>query len=142
MIAHRTLSDGGQRPADVAGWAAEFVGAARTSLDLALYDLNLAGESEALVRGALEGAAARVGAAGGGGGSGGASARRRGRCAGAPLVLSRLRRCALPPHGEGDRERASASADLLAGDHGRAGARDARAGGLGRQDRPGRVRGR
>jgi phosphatidylserine/phosphatidylglycerophosphate/cardiolipin synthase-like enzyme len=59
MIAHRALSDGGQRSVDVAGWVAEFVGAARTSLDLALYDLNLAGESEALVRGALEGAAAR-----------------------------------------------------------------------------------
>lgn len=59
MIAHRELSDGGQRPVDVARSVAEFVGAATTSLDLALYDLNLAGESETLVRGALEGAASR-----------------------------------------------------------------------------------
>jgi phosphatidylserine/phosphatidylglycerophosphate/cardiolipin synthase-like enzyme len=59
MIAHRELSDGGQRPEDVADWVAEFVGAARTSLDLALYDFNVEGGSEAVVRGALEGAAAR-----------------------------------------------------------------------------------
>jgi phosphatidylserine/phosphatidylglycerophosphate/cardiolipin synthase-like enzyme len=59
MIAHRELSDGGQQPIDVARAVAEFVGRAHKSLDLALYDLNLAGESEALVRGALEGASSR-----------------------------------------------------------------------------------
>jgi phosphatidylserine/phosphatidylglycerophosphate/cardiolipin synthase-like enzyme len=59
MIAHRELSDGGQQPVDIARIVADFVGAAKTSLDLALYDLNLSGESETLVRGALADAATR-----------------------------------------------------------------------------------
>ena len=59
MIAHRELSDGGQQPVEVARLVAEFVSAAKTSLDLALYDLNLTGESETIVRGALTDAASR-----------------------------------------------------------------------------------
>ena len=59
MIAARTLSDGGQSSAEVARLVAEFVGRARRSLDIALYDLNLAGESEGIVRGALQQAAGR-----------------------------------------------------------------------------------
>jgi phosphatidylserine/phosphatidylglycerophosphate/cardiolipin synthase-like enzyme len=49
MITCRTLADGGQSTAEVAGEVATFVGATETSLDLALYDLKLGAESEALV---------------------------------------------------------------------------------------------
>ena len=49
MITCRTLTDGGQAAADVARDIAAFVDAAQESLDLALYDLKLAGEAEALV---------------------------------------------------------------------------------------------
>lgn len=59
MIAARTLTDGGQRPADVAREVAAFIGEARESLALALYDLNVSGESESLVVGAIEDAARR-----------------------------------------------------------------------------------
>jgi phosphatidylserine/phosphatidylglycerophosphate/cardiolipin synthase-like enzyme len=48
-----TLSDGGQSAADVAGLVAGFVGDARRSLDLALYDVRLPPAEAALVTGAL-----------------------------------------------------------------------------------------
>lgn len=38
----RFLEEGGQRPLEVAGWLAEFLGGARRSLDLAFYDVRLA----------------------------------------------------------------------------------------------------
>lgn len=59
MITCRTLTDGGQPAADVARGIAGFVDAAETSLDAALYDLKLQGESEALVVQALAAAHAR-----------------------------------------------------------------------------------
>ena len=54
-----TLSDGGQRPLDVAGPLHVFLAAARTSLDVAVYDLNLGPETEVLVVDELEAAARR-----------------------------------------------------------------------------------
>jgi phosphatidylserine/phosphatidylglycerophosphate/cardiolipin synthase-like enzyme len=48
-----TLTDGGQTAFDVASAVAEFVGAARTSLDLALYDVRVETEAGALVLAAL-----------------------------------------------------------------------------------------
>jgi phosphatidylserine/phosphatidylglycerophosphate/cardiolipin synthase-like enzyme len=59
MITCRTLTDGGQAAADVAGDIAAFVDAAQQSLDLALYDLKLAGEAEALVLDAIRRAGER-----------------------------------------------------------------------------------
>jgi phosphatidylserine/phosphatidylglycerophosphate/cardiolipin synthase-like enzyme len=53
MITCRTLADGGQPAADVARKVAAFIDGADRSLDVALYDLNLSGEAEALVLGAL-----------------------------------------------------------------------------------------
>ncbi|HEU0303763.1 MAG TPA: phosphatidylserine/phosphatidylglycerophosphate/cardiolipin synthase family protein [Gaiellaceae bacterium] len=53
MISARTLTDGGQTPADVAGVLAGFIDAAERTLDLAIYDLMLTGESEAIVLGGL-----------------------------------------------------------------------------------------
>jgi phosphatidylserine/phosphatidylglycerophosphate/cardiolipin synthase-like enzyme len=55
----RTLSDGGQTAATVAGWIEDFVGAARRSLDLAHYDFHLRAETAAVVGGAIRDAAAR-----------------------------------------------------------------------------------
>jgi phosphatidylserine/phosphatidylglycerophosphate/cardiolipin synthase-like enzyme len=55
----RTLTDGGQQPVEVARALHDFLAAARTSLDLAVYDLNLGPETEHLVVGALEDAASR-----------------------------------------------------------------------------------
>jgi phosphatidylserine/phosphatidylglycerophosphate/cardiolipin synthase-like enzyme len=55
----RTLTDGGQSAGTVASWIAEFVGAARHSLDLAQYDFHLAPETAAIVGGAITEAAAR-----------------------------------------------------------------------------------
>ena len=55
----RTLTDGGQAPLAIAQAAADFVAAAKTSLDLALYDLNLSAEPEGIVIGALEAASRR-----------------------------------------------------------------------------------
>jgi phosphatidylserine/phosphatidylglycerophosphate/cardiolipin synthase-like enzyme len=54
-----TLTDGGQQPIDVARPLAAFLSEAKRSLDLALYDLNLGPETERLVIGAIEEAAAR-----------------------------------------------------------------------------------
>jgi len=59
MITWRTLTDGGQDSADVARDVAGFVDAARHSLELAVYDLTLSDESEALVLGALRSAKER-----------------------------------------------------------------------------------
>jgi phosphatidylserine/phosphatidylglycerophosphate/cardiolipin synthase-like enzyme len=54
-----THTDGGQRALDVAARIAEFVGAAKRSLDFAQYDFHLAGETAPVVCGAIEAAAAR-----------------------------------------------------------------------------------
>jgi phosphatidylserine/phosphatidylglycerophosphate/cardiolipin synthase-like enzyme len=45
----RTLSDGGQKAAEIAREVAAFIGAARTSLDLALYDVRFETDAGALV---------------------------------------------------------------------------------------------
>jgi phosphatidylserine/phosphatidylglycerophosphate/cardiolipin synthase-like enzyme len=55
----RTLTDGGQTAADVAGWIATFVDGAQRTLDLAQYDFHLDGETRTIVGGAIERAAAR-----------------------------------------------------------------------------------
>jgi phosphatidylserine/phosphatidylglycerophosphate/cardiolipin synthase-like enzyme len=55
----RTLRDGGQRPEDVAGWIADFIGAAKRALDLAQYDFHLRPETAAVVGGAIREASAR-----------------------------------------------------------------------------------
>jgi phosphatidylserine/phosphatidylglycerophosphate/cardiolipin synthase-like enzyme len=59
MIEVRTLRDGGQTAAEVAGWIAEFVGEAKRDLDLAQYDFHLKPEAAAIVGGAIKAAAAR-----------------------------------------------------------------------------------
>jgi phosphatidylserine/phosphatidylglycerophosphate/cardiolipin synthase-like enzyme len=58
-IAVETLTDGGQRPADVARSAAAFLSQARTSLDLALYDVRFETDAGALVLAGLLAAAQR-----------------------------------------------------------------------------------
>ena len=58
-IALQTLTDGGQRPADVARGVAAFLGGARTSLDIALYDVRFETDAGALVLAALLAAAQR-----------------------------------------------------------------------------------
>lgn len=55
----RTLTDGGQRPLEIANEIATFLAAAHRSLDLAQYDLNLLPETAAVVGGAIKEAAAR-----------------------------------------------------------------------------------
>ncbi len=52
-IGIETLTDGGQRPADVARGVAAFLAQARTSLDLALYDVRFETGAGALVLAAL-----------------------------------------------------------------------------------------
>jgi phosphatidylserine/phosphatidylglycerophosphate/cardiolipin synthase-like enzyme len=52
-IAIETLTDGGQRPADVARGIAAFLGEARASLDIALYDVRFEADAGALVLAAL-----------------------------------------------------------------------------------------
>jgi phosphatidylserine/phosphatidylglycerophosphate/cardiolipin synthase-like enzyme len=59
VIEVRTLRDGGQRAEEVAGWIADFIGAARRSLDLAHYDFHLEPETASIVGGAIREAAAR-----------------------------------------------------------------------------------
>jgi phosphatidylserine/phosphatidylglycerophosphate/cardiolipin synthase-like enzyme len=56
MITCRTLTDGGQTAVDVAREMAAFFDAAQHSLELAVYDLELSGESEEIVLGALRSA--------------------------------------------------------------------------------------
>lgn len=53
MIELRFYRDGGQEAADVANQVAEFLGAARTSLELALYDIRLHDEAAGIVTAAL-----------------------------------------------------------------------------------------
>ena len=52
-IGIETLTDGGQRPADVARGVAGFLAQARTTLDLALYDVRFETGAGALVLAAL-----------------------------------------------------------------------------------------
>ena len=52
-ITVETLTDGGQRPADVARGVAEYLSGARASLDLALYDVRFETDAGALVLAAL-----------------------------------------------------------------------------------------
>src|SRR5437899_12635980 len=59
MITVRTLTDGGQKPLDIANAIADFVAAAKRSLDLAQYDFNLQPETAAVVGDAIKAAAAR-----------------------------------------------------------------------------------
>jgi phosphatidylserine/phosphatidylglycerophosphate/cardiolipin synthase-like enzyme len=59
MIAVRTLTDGGQQPVDIAQMLAGFLGQAQQSLDIAIYDLKLEGETEKIVTDAIEGAGKR-----------------------------------------------------------------------------------
>jgi phosphatidylserine/phosphatidylglycerophosphate/cardiolipin synthase-like enzyme len=59
MIDVLTLTDGGQEPIDVARRIAEFVAAARESLDLALYDVRLPSPVAEVVKGAVVEAARR-----------------------------------------------------------------------------------
>ena len=59
MIQVRTLTDGGQSALEIARLLASFVERAERTLDLALYDVNLADETESLVLGTLRAAAAR-----------------------------------------------------------------------------------
>jgi phosphatidylserine/phosphatidylglycerophosphate/cardiolipin synthase-like enzyme len=55
----RTLTDGGQPAEEVAGWLVDFIGGARETLEIALYDVRLPGEVGDSVAGALKEAAAR-----------------------------------------------------------------------------------
>src|SRR3954453_8052800 len=55
----RTLTDGGQQPADIAKLVAAFVDAAEHTLDLAQYDFHLGAETAAIVGDAIRRAAAR-----------------------------------------------------------------------------------
>jgi phosphatidylserine/phosphatidylglycerophosphate/cardiolipin synthase-like enzyme len=59
VIDVRTLTDGGQPAHEVADAIAEFLGEARSSLDLAHYDFNLGSETAAVVGGGIREAAAR-----------------------------------------------------------------------------------
>jgi phosphatidylserine/phosphatidylglycerophosphate/cardiolipin synthase-like enzyme len=59
MITCRTLTDGGQTAADIAREIASFVDAAERTIDVAVYDLDVSGESETLVLGALQAAQER-----------------------------------------------------------------------------------
>jgi phosphatidylserine/phosphatidylglycerophosphate/cardiolipin synthase-like enzyme len=59
MLEVRTLTDGGQEPHEVIGWIADFLGAARRTLDLAHYDLNLGDENATVLGEAIRGAASR-----------------------------------------------------------------------------------
>jgi phosphatidylserine/phosphatidylglycerophosphate/cardiolipin synthase-like enzyme len=58
-ITIRTLTDGGQQPAQIAREVAEFISAAQKSLDLAQYDFHLGEETTAVVGGAIKDAHAR-----------------------------------------------------------------------------------
>ena len=53
MISVRTLTDGGQPSRDIAQAVADFLGAAKQSLALALYDVRLHDETADIVKGAL-----------------------------------------------------------------------------------------
>jgi len=49
LLEVRTLADGGQTAPEVAGWIAEYLDGAVRTLDVALYDLRVDGEAEAMV---------------------------------------------------------------------------------------------
>ena len=59
MLTVRTLTDGGQKPLDIAHEIADFLGGAQRSLDLAHYDFNLLQDTAAVVGDAIKAAAAR-----------------------------------------------------------------------------------
>lgn len=59
MIEVRTLRDGGQPAETVAKMVVEFLSAARTALDLALYDLALGGSTRAMIADAISAARRR-----------------------------------------------------------------------------------
>ncbi|MDX6697195.1 MAG: hypothetical protein QOE65_592 [Solirubrobacteraceae bacterium] len=59
MIGLYTLTDGGQEPMDVARRLAAFLGQARRTLDLALYDVRLPSPIAEVVKGAITDAAGR-----------------------------------------------------------------------------------
>jgi phosphatidylserine/phosphatidylglycerophosphate/cardiolipin synthase-like enzyme len=59
VIHARTLIDGGQSPIEIARLLASFLERAERTLDIAIYDVNLADETESLVLGTLRAAAAR-----------------------------------------------------------------------------------
>jgi phosphatidylserine/phosphatidylglycerophosphate/cardiolipin synthase-like enzyme len=59
VIRLRTLTDGGQQPIDIARELAAFIGETEKTLELALYDIRLPGETGDTVRGALEAAGSR-----------------------------------------------------------------------------------
>ncbi|MGL6279401.1 MAG: phospholipase D-like domain-containing protein, partial [Gaiella sp.] len=59
MIAVHTLTDGGQTAEQVADALIAMIGSTRSSLDLALYDIRVRGETEARGRAALEAAVER-----------------------------------------------------------------------------------
>jgi phosphatidylserine/phosphatidylglycerophosphate/cardiolipin synthase-like enzyme len=58
-ITIRTLTDGGQQPAEIAHEVAAFLAPAQRTLDLAQYDFHLGEETAAIVGGALKDAQAR-----------------------------------------------------------------------------------
>jgi phosphatidylserine/phosphatidylglycerophosphate/cardiolipin synthase-like enzyme len=59
VIEVRSLHDGGQSAAEVAGWIAGFIADAQRSLDLAQYDFHLHAATAELIGGAIRAAAAR-----------------------------------------------------------------------------------
>jgi phosphatidylserine/phosphatidylglycerophosphate/cardiolipin synthase-like enzyme len=59
VIDVHTLSDGGQEATQVAGWLADFVGGAQSSLDIAIYDIALSPELANSLVEALQSAVAR-----------------------------------------------------------------------------------
>src|SRR5947209_13582105 len=59
VITVRTLTDGGQKPLDIAHAIADFLCEAKRSLDLAQYDFNLLPETAEVVGGAIKAAAGR-----------------------------------------------------------------------------------
>src|SRR5205085_4170146 len=58
-ITIRTLTDGGQQPAQIALEVADFIAAAKQTLDLAQYDFHLGEQTRAVVGGAIKDAHAR-----------------------------------------------------------------------------------
>jgi phosphatidylserine/phosphatidylglycerophosphate/cardiolipin synthase-like enzyme len=59
MIEIRTLADGAQAPVEIARLLASFLERAEETLDIAIYDINLADETEQIVLGTLRSAASR-----------------------------------------------------------------------------------
>jgi phosphatidylserine/phosphatidylglycerophosphate/cardiolipin synthase-like enzyme len=59
VIEVHTLTDGGQSPVAIARLLASFLERAEQTLDIAVYDVNLADETESIVLGTLRAAAAR-----------------------------------------------------------------------------------